>query len=114
MCPRCAPTFTHHPLVLLSRVFPVFRSLTILPLPQLTSANPSLLLAMWGRYPNFLLVDFYDSGNGSVFEVAAKANNVTYPGGCCGKVKSLATAAFVDPTWLVAEFLVFLTFFVLG
>ncbi|KAI5813367.1 PLC-like phosphodiesterase [Pyronema omphalodes] len=69
---------------------------------------------MWGRYPNFLLVDFYDSGNGSVFEVAAKANNVTYPGGCCGKVKSLATAAFVDPTWLLAEFLVFLTFFVLG
>lgn len=40
---------------------------------------------MWGRYPNFLLVDFYDVGKGSAFEVAAKANNVTYSGKCCGK-----------------------------
>lgn len=40
---------------------------------------------MWGRYPNFLLVDFYDAGKGSAFEVAAKANNVTYSGKCCGK-----------------------------
>lgn len=32
-----------------------------------------------------MLVDFYDAGKGSVFEVAAKVNNVTYGGGCCGK-----------------------------
>lgn len=43
---------------------------------------------MWKRYPNFLLVDFYESGNGSVFEVAAKANNVTYNWDCCGKEAS--------------------------
>jgi hypothetical protein len=35
-----------------------------------------------------LLVDYYNFGNvnGSVFEVAAKANGVTYDAGlCCGK-----------------------------
>jgi hypothetical protein len=41
----------------------------------------------WGKPPNFLSVDYYDVGNGSVFEVAAKWNNVTYAGGCCGQVK---------------------------
>ncbi|RLL97266.1 hypothetical protein CFD26_103328 [Aspergillus turcosus] len=41
---------------------------------------------MWNRPPNFLLVDYYNYGNfnGSVFEVAAKMNNVTYSGHCCG------------------------------
>jgi len=34
--------------------------------------------AMYGSYPNFLLVDFYDYGNGSVFEVAATLNGVSY------------------------------------
>jgi len=34
--------------------------------------------AQWGAWPNFLLVDFYDWGNGSVFEVAATLNDVTY------------------------------------
>lgn len=45
-----------------------------------------------GRPPNFLLVDYYNMGpfNGSVFEVAARANNVTYRGKCCGST-SLAT-----------------------
>lgn len=38
----------------------------------------------WGRAPNFLLVDYYNVGNGSVFEVAAKHNNVTYNRKCCG------------------------------
>jgi len=42
-----------------------------------------------GRPPNFLLVDFYNRGNGSVFEVAAKMNNVTYNRPCCGQVLSL-------------------------
>ena len=47
----------------------------------------------WGRPPNFLLVDFYNEGstNGSVFEVAARANNVTYTRKCCGTT-SLAYA----------------------
>ncbi|KAJ5811755.1 hypothetical protein N7474_008056 [Penicillium riverlandense] len=40
----------------------------------------------WNRPPNFLLVDYYNYGNtnGSVFEVAADMNNVTYNGKCCG------------------------------
>ncbi|RPB03268.1 hypothetical protein L873DRAFT_1826329 [Choiromyces venosus 120613-1] len=33
---------------------------------------------------------FYDVGQGNVFEVAAKANNVTYNGKCCGKQTSRA------------------------
>jgi hypothetical protein len=31
-----------------------------------------------GRNPNFMLVDFYEFGGGSVFDVAATANGVTY------------------------------------
>jgi len=40
----------------------------------------------WHYPPKFLNVDFYNEGNfnGSVFEVAAKFNNVTYNGKCCG------------------------------
>ncbi|KAJ5552714.1 PLC-like phosphodiesterase [Penicillium frequentans] len=53
----------------------------------------------WDRPPNFLLVDYYNDGNfaGSVFEVAADMNNVTYSGDCCGtssdavKVNSIIT-----------------------
>ena len=43
-------------------------------------------LAEWDRAPNFLLVDYYNFGSapGSVFEVAAQQNNVTYNGRCCG------------------------------
>ena len=53
---------------------------------------------MWnGRPPNFLLVDYYNIGsyNGSVFEVAANANNVTYSkSSCCGtKQKAAGNAA---------------------
>lgn len=32
----------------------------------------------YSRNPNFMLVDFYEYGNGSVFQVAATANGVTY------------------------------------
>lgn len=39
----------------------------------------------WGRPPNWLLVDYYNVGNGSVFEVAAKMNGVEYDQECCGK-----------------------------
>ncbi|KAF3480262.1 uncharacterized protein GIQ15_05609 [Arthroderma uncinatum] len=48
----------------------------------------------WGRPPNFLLVDYYNVGNvnGSVFQVAAKLNNVTYNGKCCGRTTSLASS----------------------
>ncbi|KZT30873.1 PLC-like phosphodiesterase [Neolentinus lepideus HHB14362 ss-1] len=34
--------------------------------------------AMYGRNPNFMLVDFYEYGGGSVFQVAAAANGVDY------------------------------------
>ncbi|KAF1998307.1 hypothetical protein P154DRAFT_495650 [Amniculicola lignicola CBS 123094] len=43
--------------------------------------------ATWGRPPNWLLVDYYNFGNfnGSVFQVAATANNVSYNrAACCG------------------------------
>jgi hypothetical protein len=40
--------------------------------------------ARWDHPPTWLNVDFYNVGNGSVFEVAAKMNNVTYEGECCG------------------------------
>lgn len=44
--------------------------------------------AEWGRAPNFLNVDYYNYGTppGSVFEVAARMNNVTYDRPCCGGV----------------------------
>lgn len=48
---------------------------------------------MWNRAPNFLLVDYYNRGSpsaGSVFQVAARANNVTYTQDCCGNVESSA------------------------
>ncbi|KAJ1326698.1 1-phosphatidylinositol phosphodiesterase [Microdochium nivale] len=54
-------------------------------------------LDMWGRPPNFLNVDYYNYGNkpGSVFEVAARMNNVTYNRPCCGtEVKSAAPSMF--------------------
>jgi hypothetical protein len=46
---------------------------------------------MWGRPPNWLLVDYYNFGNfnGSVFQVAATANNVTYDrSSCCGTMRT--------------------------
>jgi hypothetical protein len=51
---------------------------------------------MWNRPPNFLLVDYYNVGdfNGSVFQVAADANEVAYDrASCCG---TQATSAAVD------------------
>jgi hypothetical protein len=66
---------------------------------------------MWGRPPNFLLVDYYNFGNfnGSVFQVAAEANNVSYNrNSCCGSVASEASKH--APTVLLAAAL----FWVLG
>jgi hypothetical protein len=45
---------------------------------------------MWNRPPTWLLVDFYDVGQGSVFEVAAKANGVDYNRACCGATSTSA------------------------
>ncbi|KAK4549752.1 hypothetical protein LTR36_005053 [Oleoguttula mirabilis] len=50
----------------------------------------------WNRPPTFLLVDYYNvglPGPGSVFEVAAKANGVTYNRQCCGASSTSAAAA---------------------
>lgn len=57
----------------------------------------------WGRPPNFLLVDYYNIPNGTVFEVAAKMNNVTYTGHCCGTtgLRSIATVVSVQSGWHV-------------
>ncbi|KAI5462426.1 PLC-like phosphodiesterase [Mariannaea sp. PMI_226] len=46
----------------------------------------------WGRAPNFLNVDYYNYGGfpGSVFEAAARINNVTYKRGTCCGTKSAA------------------------
>lgn len=48
----------------------------------------------WGRPPKILNVDYYNYGGypGSVFEVQAKMNNVTYTRECCGKVASASPA----------------------
>ncbi|KAH7135837.1 hypothetical protein B0J11DRAFT_519363, partial [Dendryphion nanum] len=47
-------------------------------------------VGLWDRAPNWLLVDYYNRGRpfgGSVFAVAARANNVSYDRRqCCGKV----------------------------
>lgn len=57
---------------------------------------------MWNRPPNFLLVDYYNYGNfnGSVFEVAADMNNVTFVNTCCGKM-SAATRVLVSATMVL-------------
>lgn len=41
-------------------------------------AHVETCVALHGRVPNFLLVDYYEFGAGSVFEVAAGINGVTY------------------------------------
>ena len=73
--------------------------------------------AMWGRPPNFLLVDYYNYGNfnGSVFQVAATANNVTYnQNQCCGTVArnmgSSVRIGFMDWRYLTSFLLVIVLF----
>lgn len=60
--------------------------------------------ATWGRPPNFLLVDYYNDGSfpGSVFEVAAEMNNVTYNGHCCGSTTSGALKLQSPGHWIFA------------
>ena len=59
---------------------------------QIALHTDSFHQAQWPNPPNFLLVDYYNEGSfpGSVFEVAAIHNNVTYNGKCCGLVPSAA------------------------
>jgi len=61
-----------------------------------------------GRPPNFLLVDYYNIGpfNGSVFEVAAQANNLTYNRKCCGAASSFGVVSFSVPSTFVLAFVV--------
>lgn len=54
----------------------------------------------WNFPPKFLNVDYYNVGNGTVFEVAAKYNNVTYTRECCGLPASAAMSAYERTTWL--------------
>ncbi|KOS20202.1 PI-PLC X domain-containing protein [Escovopsis weberi] len=55
----------------------------------------------WGRPPNVLNVDYYNYGSpaGSVFEVAALANNVSYVNRCCGMVVSGAARLGAHALW---------------
>ncbi|KAI6031557.1 PLC-like phosphodiesterase [Pisolithus microcarpus] len=46
--------------------------------PNSLGAQVELCVSEYGRSPNFMLVDFYEYGGGSVFEVAAAANGITY------------------------------------
>lgn len=75
------------------------------------SGNGSVGLAvqncenMWGRPPNWILVDYYNFGNynGSVFQVAATANNVTFRNSsCCGPETVSGGAILTVPTLLSA------------
>ena len=58
----------------------------------------------WGNPPKVLNVDYYNFGGypGSVFEVAAKLNNVTYDRPCCGQVVSAAPGHLVSKTYFYA------------
>ncbi|KAI1649081.1 PLC-like phosphodiesterase [Daldinia loculata] len=64
----------------------------------------------WGRAPNFLNVDYYNMGGfpGSVFEVAAQMNNVTYNRQCCGMntsgAGSLLSGEFIYPLAMLIAF----------
>ncbi|KAF8425694.1 PLC-like phosphodiesterase [Tirmania nivea] len=72
-------------------------------------------IASWHRPPTFLLVDFYDVGNGSVFEVAAKMNDVTYTNTCCSKPSTSAGVTLTRSALrLMVFFLAVVSFFEMG
>ncbi|MCJ1403452.1 hypothetical protein MMC11_006675 [Xylographa trunciseda] len=69
--------------------------------------------ATWGRPPNFLLVDYYNVGNGSVFDVAAQLNGVAYSNtSCCSVVQQsvarerIQAGRILVPTLIIAGLLV--------
>ncbi|MCJ1295176.1 hypothetical protein MMC34_006738 [Xylographa carneopallida] len=71
--------------------------------------------ATWGRPPNFLLVDYYNGGNGSVFDVAAQLNSVTQTtnSSCCGtsqksfgRRRTTQAGQILIPTSIIAGLLV--------
>ena len=81
---------------------------------ELRTDTNRLLTATWDAPPNFLLVDYYNYGDpkpGSVFEVAARWNNVTYNRPCCGSeanagvVSRASLMGVLAATVLVAVFL---------
>jgi len=73
-----------------------------------------IFTATYNRPPNFLLVDYYNVGSGSVFEVAAKYNNVTYNRPCCGTNLSSGAANLSMSHYAVAfAFIVTSSFFVM-
>ncbi|CAK7567981.1 MAG: hypothetical protein SEPTF4163_005959 [Sporothrix epigloea] len=51
-------------------------------------AAADVCIETWGRPPLILNVDYYNRGTppGSVFEVAARLNGVSYNNTCCGKI----------------------------
>jgi len=74
----------------------------LLLLRQLTST-----IGLWNRPPTFLLVDYYNAGNGSVFEVAARMNNVSQMKGCCSKPVSFSEASPARPVARIQHLVVF-------
>lgn len=58
----------------------------------------------WGLPPNFMDVDYFNYGNfpGSVFEVAAMINNVTYNRTCCGVVSAADMVRGRAASWAMA------------
>lgn len=56
--------------------------------------------ATWGKPPTVLNVDYYNVGNGSVFEVAAKWNNVTYNATCCGMMDNAGRRIGGEMMWI--------------
>ena len=79
-------------------------------------ARLTMSLDMWDRPPNFLLVDSYNQGptSGSVFEVAARANGVTYKRQCCGKLQSIAAIDLRPPVVLLSCIMAFVALLNVG
>ncbi|KAF8640702.1 hypothetical protein AX17_000358 [Amanita inopinata Kibby_2008] len=61
--------------------------------PGSLGAQVSTCVAQYGRAPNFMLVDFYEFGAGSVFQVAASINGVAY-----NPTTAVATPSTGSPT----------------
>ncbi|EJU00025.1 PLC-like phosphodiesterase [Dacryopinax primogenitus] len=58
--------------------------------PNSLGAQAQECVAENGRAPNFLLVDYYEVGGGSVFEVAAELNGIPYSQGVIASVPGTA------------------------